>query len=152
MTRKKLYASGWPFVQRFAFSWVALAIGYGVGFGVERVVRGLSIYGGDTKAILFWFGAFAVLGWLVFALPVLVISPWRKWFRRTGWSGMVGGLVGAGLFINTAAIFSGGRILMEPRGWLGIGMFGGYAFVIGFVATASYVWLCSKFVRGMLDT
>ena len=67
-----------------------------VGFGIERVMRGLFLYGGNIKAILFCFGAFAVLGWLVFALPALVISPWRKRFRRAVWSGLVRGAVGSG--------------------------------------------------------
>jgi hypothetical protein len=150
MRTEKLYAAGVSFIQRFAFSWVALAIGYGVGFGVERVVRALFLFGSETKATLFWFGVFSLLGWLVFGLPVLVISPWRREFRSVGISGLVGGVVGVVLLTGLAGAFSGGEVWLHARGWELLGIYGGYAFVIGFVATGSYVWLCGKLLREQL--
>lgn len=150
MRTEKLYAAGVSFIQRFAFSWVALAIGYGVGFGVERVVRALFLFGSETKATLFWFGVFSLLGWLVFGLPVLVISPWRREFRSVGISGLVGGVVGAVLLTGLAGAFSGGDVWLHARGWELLGIYGGYAFVIGFAATGSYVWLCGKLLREQL--
>jgi hypothetical protein len=134
MRRQKVYAAALGFMQRLAFSWVALAIGYGVGFGVERIVRALFFFGSETGRTLLWFGIFSLLGWLAFGFPVLVVSPLRREFRNLGMSGMVGGLAGAGLLIGPATVLTGGEILREPRGWELMGIYGSYAFVIGSVA------------------
>jgi len=150
MRKQKLYAAGLSFVERFAFSWVALAIGYGVGFGVERIVRGLFLFGSETGATLFWFGVFSLLGWLAFGFPVLVVSPLRREFRSLGMSGLVGGLAGASLLIGPATVLTHAEIWREARGWELMGIYGSYAFVIGSVATASYVWLCGKFLQEQL--
>lgn len=150
MRTQQLYAASVRFVQRLAFSWVALAIGYGVGFGVERMVRALFLFGSETGPTLLWFGIFSLLGWLAFGFPVLVVSPLRREFRGMGMSGLVGGLAGAGLLIGPATLLSRGEILREPRGWELMGIYGSYAFVMGSVATASYVWLCGKFLREQL--
>lgn len=111
MLTQTFYAEFPAFVRRFFLSLAALAIGYGAGFGTDRVMRGLFRLGSKTEGTLIWFAIFSIFGWLVFALPVLVISPWRKLFRRVGWSGLVGGVVGAGLFVNAAAILSRGELL-----------------------------------------
>lgn len=71
------------------------------------------LLGSKTEGTLVWFAIFSILGWLMLALPALVISPWRKLFRRVGWSGLVGGMVGAGLFANAAGILSRGELLRE---------------------------------------
>jgi hypothetical protein len=123
---------GIPYLPRIISSIISLIAGWGGGllyYWIYSIFFTPNRRLTDFEAIAFWTGIFAMIAWIVFVIPLVVVFDSKHWIFSPRIAPFWGGIYGLFAFLILVGFWTG--FWVEP-------LYLGYAVVIGALSSLVY--------------